>query len=409
MSIDLRPPRDDAETEVWFAAEATAFGDRLDPDWVAGETIVLPRDRMLGVWEGDACVATSGSYPFDLTLPGGAAVAVAGVADVAVLSSRRRRGLLTEMMRQLHADARDRGEVAAVLTASDGSIYSRFGYGIAASVVMWELDAHRAVIESAPVDLELDVIHGVEAADPLADLWARCMGRRAGTLSRTLEWWRLVVGPKEQWKGGGNVHTLLLVDGAGEPQGAACYRPEFRADRGVQDWKVEVLDLFATSDDAEARLWQEVCRLDHVGKVAVRTRPVDDPLRWRLRDSRQMKVQMVGDLLWLCPLDVSRLLSARAYGSEGSLVLQVDDPFDELVAGTYRLSVGDGTATCERVSTGEPDVRLRASTLGALSLGGTTFGVQAAAGHVEECTPGALARADALFHTPLAPYNSTFF
>src|SRR5204863_68200 len=60
------------------------------------------------------------------------------------------RGVLSQLMAAMHDDARDRGEPAAILTASEGSIYGRFGYGVAA----WRLgvSAERARIAFARPD-----------------------------------------------------------------------------------------------------------------------------------------------------------------------------------------------------------------------------------------------------------------
>jgi predicted acetyltransferase len=315
------------------------------------------------------------------------------------------------MLHRLHDDARARGDVAAILTASDGSIYPRFGYGVAASVAQWSLDAHRATLRhAADTAGDLDLLLGVDAAATLAEAWVRLRGTRAGWLARSEDWWRIIVGPKEQWKGGGDVHTLLLRDTTGTVTGAAVHRIHFDVDRGVQNWRVEVLDLFGADAAIEARLWQELCRLDHVSTVGVRVGPVDEPLRWLLTDPRQMKVATIVDLLWLCPLDIPALLSARTYGaSPGPIVVAVTDDFDPVNAGTYRIDGGPDGAECTRIVGVEPDLALESSDIGMLALGGTTPSVLAAAGRLVECTPGAVARADVLFPTGRAPFCSTFF
>jgi predicted acetyltransferase len=407
---EVRPPANDAEVDAWFEAEAVGFGGVVDAEFVAGEKTVLEADRMLGVWEDGRCIAVAGSYGFELTVPGGSFVPAAGVCDVAVLPTHRRRGHLTRMMRRLHDEARARGDSVAVLTASDGSIYPRFGYGIATTHAVWRLDARRArQIEPPELDLETDLLVGVAAAEPLAELWDRTRSVRPGTISRSVEWWRLVLGPYVGWKGGGTVFTLLLRDRSTRIRGAAAYRLAPNVDRGVQDWTVEPLDLLADDPDVEAQLWLELGRMDHVGTIAPRIRPIDDPLRWRLVDPRQLRMDSAVDLLWLCPLDVVSFLGARSYATETSVVLAIEDDFDKEVEGTYRLDTGETGAACARVDDVTPDLRLTASALGSASLGGVGLQVLAAAGRVHEERPGALAAADTAFRTPLAPFNSTFF
>src|SRR5690606_11175274 len=111
------------------------------------------------------------------------------------------------------------------LTASNSSIYPRFGYGIATTHLVWELDTAHAALVDAPVPaLTYDTLTGLAAAELLTELWERCRRSRPGTLSRSLEWWRLMVGPLDDWKGGGNVFSLVLRDSDGLVRGAAPYR-----------------------------------------------------------------------------------------------------------------------------------------------------------------------------------------
>src|SRR5690606_8896893 len=96
-------------------------------------------DRTIAAIADDTIVATAGAYSFDLTLPGGAIEPAAGVTIVTVRATHRRRGLLTAMMDHQLDDIADRGEVMALLTASEGSIYQRFGYGPASFEARWSI------------------------------------------------------------------------------------------------------------------------------------------------------------------------------------------------------------------------------------------------------------------------------
>ena len=86
-------------------------------------------ERSLAAFDRDQIVGCADSYLFELTVPGGAQIDVAGVTRVGVLATHRRRGLLTELMNRQLAEARDRGEPLAILVASESVIYGRFGYG----------------------------------------------------------------------------------------------------------------------------------------------------------------------------------------------------------------------------------------------------------------------------------------
>jgi GNAT superfamily N-acetyltransferase len=76
----------------------------------------------LGYWEGEA-VGTGSLVQFR---------SVAGIWNVGTLSSHRRRGLATEMMRQVLTEARAEGYVSSVLLASNEGvpIYTHLGYTI---------------------------------------------------------------------------------------------------------------------------------------------------------------------------------------------------------------------------------------------------------------------------------------
>ena len=89
-----------------------------------------------------------GAYAFDVTLPGGAVVATSGVTAVGVLPTHRRRGVLRSLMARQLEDVREREEPVALLTASEATIYRRFGYGVACVFRTVEVDRSRATFAS---------------------------------------------------------------------------------------------------------------------------------------------------------------------------------------------------------------------------------------------------------------------
>ncbi len=73
------------------------------------------------------------------------------------------------------------------------------------------------------------------------------------------------------------------------------------------------------------------------------------------------------------------------------------------------LDGGPDGARCVEQSSATPDLTCSRATLGALSLGGSQWATHAAATAVDEHTPGALARADAMFATSPAPATISWF
>ena len=80
---------------------------------------------------------------------------------------------------------------------------------------------------------------------------------------------------------------------------------------------VVIEELRGRTPDVEAALWRFVFDLDLVGEVTAKRRPVDEPLRWRLADPRQLKVDVVRDRLYLRVLDVPAAFESRGYRRAG--------------------------------------------------------------------------------------------
>ena len=118
------------ELEALRRTVALVFGQDPDPVEEERDRQLLELDRNRGAFDGGRLVGAAGVYSFDLTIPGGE-VAAAGVSNVTVLPSHRRRGLMRRMITDLLTDARQRGEALAVLWASEAPLYGRFGYGAA--------------------------------------------------------------------------------------------------------------------------------------------------------------------------------------------------------------------------------------------------------------------------------------
>ena len=136
--------------------------------------------------------------------------------------------------------------------------------------------------------------------------------------------------------------------------------------------------------------------------------PVDEPLPWMLTDARRLRVTTNKDFLWVRVLDVEAALACRSYGSDDTLVLDVADGFGP-AAGRFRVTGGgNGESDCVRTDEAA-DLAMGVADLAAAYLGGVRFSTLARARLVSELSPGALARADALFASTPAPYCCTGF
>ena len=146
-----------------------------------------------------------------------------------------------------------------------------------------------------------------------------------------------------------------------------------------------------------------------VGEVTFQRRPVDEPIRWLLTDGRALRQTYTGDDVWVRLLDVPAALSARGYAGSGRVVLDVvDDDMGGYASGRYVLEASEAGAACTR-TTADADLLMSQRTLASIYLGGFTLRQLAIGSNVEELTPGALLRTDALFSTTLPPWNATGF
>jgi predicted acetyltransferase len=406
------------------ADEREAFQDALDLSFheapaprEARERLarLIELDRTAVVSDGDTIVGTSGVFPFRLSVPGGE-LPCAGVTVVTVRPTHRRRGLLTRMITRLHDDARERGEPIAALTASEGGIYGRYGYGVAAWETSYAIERRAAPRPIAARDRAIP--SPVELRDPdgaralLAPVWERMRGVRPGIPTRSDAWWDLVLSDDPELREGALAKRLVLArDEAGDVTAYALYRARPAPPTGlpVDPATLEVLELVAPDPAGEADLWAYLCGIDLVDHVEASGRPVDDPLPLRFANPRDVRAKGEQDALWLRILDVPAALSARRWAGPVDLVFAVDDPLVTENAGTWRLEVdADGTARCTATDR-TPDLTLGIDRLSSAYLGGTPLARLVDAGLVDERTPGATDALDAALRVPRAPWLPEIF
>jgi predicted acetyltransferase len=382
------------------------FTDAEFADWVK----TFDPERVFGAFEGDTAVGTSGAYTFRLTVPGGADIGAGGVTIVGVSPTHRRRGILRAMMRRLIDDSRDRGEPVAVLWASEGAIYQRFGYGLATLNGTFDIERTR-VSWLRPVEPigQVRIVDADEATATFPGVYDAIRPSIPGALSRDEMYWRWsVLHDAEYMRHGHGPKFRALLEIDGEPRGYAIYRMKQEwEDRGPR-YQVLVFEVAGTSVDVERAMWAWVMDLDLVHNVRAWRQPVPHPLQLQLTEPRRLGL-LAADGIWLRIVDLPAALEARTYARAGEIVLGVEDDFCPWNHGAWRLQVpDDGRATVTR-SESQPELTMTAADLGAVYLGGFSFGDLARAGRVAERRPAALVDADRLFATERAPWCATGF
>ena len=407
MDFDLRPVTEEEVPEFLRCSEG-AFGVQVDDEAVEVEAKAVEVDRSLAVLDGDDIVATAGAFSFELTMPGRTTARAAGVSYVGVQPTHRRLGLLRAMMRRQLDDVRDRGEALAVLTASEGGIYGRFGYGPATFVAAYEIDRPTGLARGPEGTIRL--VSGEVAAEAFPTVYDDVRRRRPGEVDRSQPWWDSYFNDYEgRRSGAGPPFHAVRAGPGGEIDGYVSYRFDRRGEGGELQATVRVEELCAASGAAYADLWAFVCDIDLTRGTNLRGCRLDEPVRWMLRNPRRLRLAGMQDHLWVRPVDLPTSLEARCYPVEGSLVLGVEDAFCPWNEGTWRLEAGPSGAEARSVTGDGPDLALGAGELGSTLLGGVTFSELARAGRVVERVPGAAARADAMFGCDPPPFCATEF
>ncbi len=360
-------------------------------------------DRMHAAYEDGRAIGGAGAFSYQVSVPGGASVPTAGITVVGVLPTHRRRGVLTALMREQLEDCRRRGDVAAYLWASEGTIYGRFGYGLASRMGSIQLARDRTRF-AQPFDPRgtVRLVALEEAAVAFPPLYEQMRVQRPGMFARSKDWWetrRLYDNPARR-PGGPKNRALLELDG--KPAGYAIYNVKQDWVSGFSKGVVTVTEVVAPTPEAARELWRWLLDFDWTSEFASDYLPLDHELFFLLAEPRRMQFK-INDGVWVRLIDVGAALSARSY-NDGEIVLEVDDALLRENAGRWRVT----SAGAERTD-GAPDLQLDVTGLGSVYLGGFSFGELVRGSRAQELKEGAAARADALFRTDVQPWCPEIF
>ncbi len=413
MDLTLRQLRSDDADAFWVVDDA-AFSVRPTPEQRAQSLSATEWPRMLGAFGGDGVLCgVTGSFDQRLTLPGGGRQAVAGVTAVGVLPTHRRQGVLSALMARQLDDVAAAGCSVAVLTASEATIYRRFGYGVASRHQSVRIDrARSAFTDPVPAGWGLRLVDDDEALSAAPSRFEAAAAVRVGGMTRPEGFWPAIFGPTETWVGGGEHFTVLCDPPAGDPRpgGYATYKVRHEASAG--HWVTQVGEVVAADSDAEAVLWRYLLDIDLTEALEIGAAPLDDALAFRLADWRAYQVRSQVDHLWVRILDPIAALSARSYGSADELVVEVTDRFRPAQSGRYRLvSAAPGSPGSAQVTRTErpADLELDVADLGSLYLGGVSATTLVRAGRIRVRADQVATRADRLFAAEHQPFCLTRF
>ncbi|MFE2580054.1 GNAT family N-acetyltransferase [Streptomyces sp. NPDC059378] len=413
-ALDVRPITE-PELADWLRALNTGFlrepvssGKQL-----AGRRQQFVPGRLLGAFDGSRCVATFRSFAQELTAVGGTPVQADAISNVTVTATHRRRGLLTRMMSQDLAAAKERGDVVATLIAAEYRIYGRYGFGPATSTAEWVVDTARTGLDpraTVPDDGgRIDLVEGEEVRKLGPELHERVRRGQPGAISRDDLWWRVNTGVVRFDTSWTEPFYAVYRSADGEVEGLVSYECDTVWDDAKQPRVTASVDwLIASTPAAERALWRYLCSIDWVARVKTGWRAPDDLLPFFFPDVRSARITRQADWLWVRLLDVVRALEARTYDGAGELVLEVVDRAG-LTGGRYRLQTAAGGAGVCTPTRADADLTLDVAELATLWLGDESAVRLAALGRVREERAGAARVADALLRTSRRPWCPDMF
>jgi predicted acetyltransferase len=225
-----------------------------------------------------------------------------------------------------------------------------------------------------------------------------------GFIERGPAWWDERLADIEVHRRGAGPQYRAIYERDGEVRGYVRYRIKGEWTNIASASVLIVNELLGLDAEAERELWRFIFGVDLIARIQYRWGPPSHPLLLMVAEPRRLQLR-VSDGIWLRIVDVPAALAARGYASDGEVVLDVSDEFLPVAAGRWRLKVTAGKASVEP-TTDPADLALDTTDLAAAYMGSFSFAELARAARTEERTPGARARADALFATSVLPWCS---
>jgi predicted acetyltransferase len=361
----------------------------------------LEPGRVYGAWLESELAGTTNSFSGDITLPGGQKVSHAAVTHVGVLPQFSRRGVLRALFQQQLADFHRQQVAVATLRASQGTIYRRFGFGIASWFQTLSVDKRElGALPATPAHIEL--LPAAQAWEQQVAIVRRFPDRRAGSLSRWPQWWAM---QQHRLRHSSHNHYVALLRRDGEARAFVRYhaQPE---DNWLysRDRTLVVDDLHAPDADSYQALIGFLLQLDITRHLTFASRPIDDPLPLLVDNPRAVTVSAQRDESWLRIIDIATTLNARVFPNAAPVTLAIDDPL--LPHNHGRWQIGPQGV---RRSTDEPDASLTIDALASLLLGGSRVWQLIFSQNIEIHHPQAASRLERLFAVTEQPWAGLFF
>ena len=315
---------------------------------------------------------------------------------VTTMPEFRRRGILRQVMARSLEEQRDRGQAIAILWASMGAIYQRYGYGLASTNVSYEVDPRQILFAHGDPATGSVRLHTKEDARPIFEqLYKEFSRPRNLLIQRSGALWDIrQQGDRQQFG--------VYYDGTGQPRGFVGF--ETGNDNGQT---IDINDWAALDPDAHRGIWEFLGHHDLVRRARWNRVPEDDPSPLLFLEPRELH-RTTFDAIWMRVTDVVNALPLRPYGDADAFTISVTDHLCPWNDGTFVLETTGDESTASKVD-GDPDLTLPVSSLAVLLSGHRDATTLARAGLLHAKNDGVLARADRVFATAYAPWCNDSF
>src|SRR5437763_2793342 len=281
--IEVRAIRDE-DIPAWVRCVGTAFhvGSDVSDDRVEFARMIMnDLSRRVAAFVDGVLCGTAGSFVEELTVPGGATVPMSAVTQVTVLPTHRRRGLLREMMHTQLQDARQRGELVAMLIAAEWPIYGRYGYGMAIEAAATIVDASAAVFRDPVMRGSFEIVDLQTLRALAPPVFDRHRLVTPGAITRGDLMWDILTGvlPRPDDPPPKGRVRVVRRDAAGAVDGYAVYETAEEWVHNRPQVKLALLEMLTATDEAYVDLRRFLCSIDWVTEINGHVRAVDDDLR----------------------------------------------------------------------------------------------------------------------------------
>ncbi|CAI9400194.1 MULTISPECIES: GNAT family N-acetyltransferase [Aestuariimicrobium] len=336
MAITVRPLTDD-DAEATQLLRHEAFGSPLSKKNTA--QISKPPSYWLGAFDDDRQVGRAGVRDIS-SFWGGTELATAGVMSVTTAQEHRGRGVLSPLLLQALADARERGAVVATLFPTANAIYRRFGFELAAELTRVKVPTIELGTLTPPegVTLGRATEDDVPALDDLYHRWAI---QQNGPVNRT--------GPLYESKPAKRVKahtgiTVARIDGQ-----VAAYASWNRGHGYGEGAELSVREFVSLSSLATQALLAMFGTNSPVLPHTVFRTSGDDGLRLVHPAATWHVVERFPYMVKVLNLRAALVPRVWPEGLDCELPFRVTDDSIDTITGDWKLRLEDGHATVTRI------------------------------------------------------------